>query len=158
MKSCWYHMFDRYTEVIFRRKGHLLIFFSSHRQDLTWMTHWWSSHNVRLALLFPMKWWSKRWFCFVQIDQTSQPWHKRRRFPPCGPNHVKSNISPTYNLTTGYNDQYSENKLFSTSGGQLRPIYEVIHVTRWSTQWNEVMHWVRKDPNVGRIRQLNIKK
>jgi len=53
-----------------------------------------SCNDARLALLFPMEWWWKRRFCFVQVDYVYQPWHKRCSFSPCGPYLATSNISP----------------------------------------------------------------
>jgi len=38
VNDSWYIMFDRYKEEILQRKGRLVMFGSTHRQDLTWNT------------------------------------------------------------------------------------------------------------------------
>jgi len=103
MNQSWYLMFDRYKKDILRRKRHLVMFVSRHRRDLTWITPYPSRHDLLLAWLFRMKWRSKRWFCFVPIDQTYQPWHRRRSLPPCGPVLATFNISPHNKVNRRYN-------------------------------------------------------
>ena len=105
-----------------------------------------------------MKWRSKRWFCSVQIDHTYQPWHTRRRLPPCSPYLATSNISPNNNVDTRYNGQCSENEPYATTGGQIWQIEEGIHTTTLSS--DSTQEWVRgrKGPSIGSIAQFTIQK
>ena len=117
MNNSWFDIVDMCKKDIFQRKGHLVMFRSRHRRDPTWITRWRSSRNVQFAWQFPMKCWSKHWSWFVLIDQTYQPWHTRRSFPPCGPNLATSNISPNNKVNTSFNGQCSKKEPFTTSGG-----------------------------------------
>ena len=67
MNNSWYHLFGRYKKDILRQKGRLVMLVSRHCQDLTWITHSLSSHDVLLAWLFQIQWWSKRRFCLFKI-------------------------------------------------------------------------------------------
>jgi len=158
MNDSWYLMFERYNKDILRRKGHLVMFVSRRGQDLTWITRQPSSNNVRLAWLFPMNWWSKRWFCFVQIDQTYQPWHKRCSLPQCGEYLATSNISPNNKVNRRYNGQCSKKEPFATSGGQIQQIDKTFHKTTSLSKRRQEWFGGRKDSSVGGIAQLKIQK
>jgi len=134
VNDSWYFGFDRYKMEILWQKGRLVMFVSTHSWDLTWNIRKRSCHNVRLLLLFQPKWRSKRRFCFVWVEQTYEPSHKRLCLPPCGPYHATSNISPNNKVNTRYNGQYSGKELFSTSGGQIRLIYEEVHALMASSE------------------------
>jgi len=105
-----------------------------------------------------MKWRSKCWFCFVRIDQTYQPWHKRRSLPPCGPFLPTSNILPNNKVNTRYNGQYSEKEPPATSGLQMRQINDAFHTTMLSGEWRQEWLGGRKGPCVESIAQLTIQK
>jgi len=156
MKDSWYFIVGGYSKDILRWKGRLVMFVSWHHQDLTWITRKPSSLDVRLAWLFPMKWRSKRWFCFVLIDQTYQPWHKRRSLPPCGPYLATSNISPNNKVNTRYNGQCSKKEPFATSGGQILQIDNEYHTMKSSSQYSQEWLGGRKGPSVGSSAQLTI--
>jgi len=134
MNDSWYLISDGYKKDILRRKGGLEMFVRTHPRDVTWITRLPSSHNVPLAWLFPMRWRSKRWFCFVQIEQAHQLCHKKRSLPSSGPYPAKSNISPNNKVNTRYNGQCSEEKTFTTSGGQIWQMEEEIHMTTSSSK------------------------
>ena len=105
-----------------------------------------------------MKWWSKRWFWFVRIDQTYQPWHKRCSFPPCGPFLATSNISPNKEVNTRHNGQCSEKEPFASSGGQIWQIDKAFHPTTSSGESRQEWLGGRKGLSVGRIAQITIQK
>jgi len=156
MNESWYLICDRYKKDILRRKGCLVMFVSSDRRDLIWITHQPSSLNVRLAWLFRMKWRSQRWFRFVLIDETYQPRNKRCSLPPCGSYLATSNISPNNKVNTRYNGQCSEKELFAISGRQIHQIKEEIHTMMSSSEWRHEWLGSRNGPRVGSIAQLRL--
>jgi len=105
-----------------------------------------------------MKWRSKRWFCFVRIDQTYQPWHKWRSLPPCGPFLATSNISPNNKVNKRYNGQCSEIKPFATHMGQIWQINKAFHTTTSSGEQRQEWFRGRKGPSFWSIAQLTIQK
>jgi len=105
-----------------------------------------------------MIWLSKRRLCFVRVDQTYEPWHKRLSLPPCGPYLATSNISPNNKVNTRYNVQCSEKELFCTSCGHLRQIDKAVHMLTSSSKWRQEWLGGRKGPSVGSIAQLTIQK
>jgi hypothetical protein len=107
VNNSWYHVFDRYKKEILRRKGRLVMFVSTASRDLTWNRRWLSCHNVRLVLLFHLKWRSKRRFWFLRVDQTYEPWHKKLGLRPRGPYLATSNITPNNKVNQRYNGQCS---------------------------------------------------
>jgi len=94
VNNSWNLYFDRFRMDILQRTGPLVMLVSRHPGDLPWNKLWQSGHVIRIALLFPTKWWSRCWFCVVQVDQTYQPHHQRPSFSPCGRRFATSNISP----------------------------------------------------------------
>jgi len=134
ISDSWYLMFDRYKKEILRMKGCLVMLISTHCRDFTWDTHSLSSHDLRLALQFRIKWQLKHRFCFVWVDQTYEPWHKWLSLHPCGPYLASSNISPNDKVNTRYNGQCSEKELFSTSGGQICQIDKAVHTSMSSCE------------------------
>jgi hypothetical protein len=152
----WNLMIQRDTKHNLRRKGCLVMSVSRHCPDLTWITCSLSSHNVLLAWLFPMEWWSKHWFWFVLINHTYQPWHKRRSLPRCGPFLASSNISPDNMVNTRYCGQCSEKDPFATSGGHIWQNDEAFHMTTSPGEWRKEWHGVRKGPRIGSVVQLTI--
>jgi len=156
MNDSWYLLFDWNKHDILRRKGRLVMFVSRHCRDITWITCWPSSFNVRLAWLFPIKWRSKRWFCVVSIDGTYQPWHTRRSLSPCGPYLATSNILPNNKVDTRYNGQCYEKEPFATSGEQIEQIDKEIHMTTSSCEWKQEWLGGRMRQSVGSMAQLTI--
>jgi len=82
-----------------------------------------------------MKWRSKCWFCFVRIDQTYQPWYKRRTVPPCGPFLATSNISPNNKINTNTMVKAAKKNLLQVPGGKYGKLMK--HSTRWCQQANK---------------------
>jgi len=103
-----------------------------------------------------MKCRSKRWFCFVRIDQTYQPWHKWRSLPPCGPFLATSNISPNNKVNTRYNGQWFEKEPFATSGRQICQIDKEFHRTTLSGESRQKWLGGTTGPSVGSIAQPTI--
>jgi len=132
------------------------MFVSTHRRDLIWITLQPTSHDSWLAWLFPIKWESKHTFCFVQVDQTYQPWHQRHSLPPCGPYLATSNILRKNNVDTRYNGRCSESELFSAPGGQIQQIDQAIYTPTSTSEWRQVWLGGRKNQIVGSIAQLTI--
>jgi len=111
------------------------MFVSRHPWDLTWYRRWTSGHDIRLALLYPMLWPSKRRLCFVQVDQEYQPRHKRRSLPLCGPYLATSNISSINKVNTKYNGRCSEKNLSPLPAGKYGKSTK--HSTRRLDQANQ---------------------
>jgi len=105
-----------------------------------------------------MRWRSKCRFCFVQVDQTYQPWHKRCSLPPCGPYIATSNTSPNNKVNTRYNGQFSNNDPFAMSSAQIRQIYPALHTKTSSSEWRQEWLGGRKGLSIGRIVQHKIQK
>ena len=100
----------------------------------------------------------KRRFCFVQVDQTYEPWQNGLSLPPCGPYLATSNISPNNKVNTRYIGQCSEKELFSTSGRQRGQIYKEVYTSTSSCEWQQERPGGRSGPSVGSIAQLVIQK
>ena len=109
-----------------------------------------------LALLFPIQWWSKHRYCFVQVDDADQPRHDRGRLPPCRPYLTTSNISSINKVNTIYNGQCSEKELFAIAGRHIWQIDKVHHTMTSSCDWRQKRLQRRKGLRSWSVAQLVI--
>jgi len=156
VNNSWNLMFDRYKMDIVRRKGSLVMFVWRHPRDLTWNRRYPPSHVIWLVLLSSMKWQSKRRFCFVQVDQTYQPWHKWHSLPACGPYLETSNNFPNKKVNSGYKGQCSRKEPFTTSGGEIHWIDQPIYMVTSSSKGRWERLGGRQGPSIGSIAQHTI--
>jgi len=85
-----------------------------------------------------------------------EPWHKKLRFPPCGPYLATSNISPNNKVNTRYNGQFSEKALFASSSRQIQQIDKAVHTSTSSSEPRQERLGGRNGPSVGSIARLMI--
>jgi len=91
----------------------------------------------------------KMFISLIQVDQTYQPWHKRRSLPPYHPDLATSNILPNNKVNRNYNGQCSEKELFTTYSWQVRQINPSIHTTTTSSsEWTQekLGSWMSPSP------------
>ena len=143
----------RYKLCILRAKQCLVMYISIHPWDLKWHRRYTSSNDVRLAMLFPMFWWSKHRFWFVQVDSADQPQHKTHGLPPCGPYLATYNISPINKVKTKYTCQCSEIEPFATTSRPIRQIDTALHPMKSWRNWRQVQLSSRNGPRQRRITQ-----
>jgi len=111
-------------------------------------------NDVRLALLFPIQWWSQPRFCCVQVDEAFQPRHKRHSLPLCGPYLATSNILSINKVNTKYNGQCSKNEPFAMTGRQILQIDHAFRTATSSSEWWKELPGNRKSPSSWSVAQL----